>query len=99
MDHLNEIKKLREAVIKVVTSLNLELEGFAVIPSDRQSPDRIEMSLHVTPEALMSLAEREQKGIDEVFMSMMSEFPEPDPQKSNKIRDIKSEIEKWMTEE
>ena len=40
-----------------------------------------------------------QKGIDEVFMSMMSEFPEPDPQKSNKIRDIKSEIEKWMTEE
>ncbi len=100
MDPLNEVRKLITAVEKAIGSAHLDLVEFAVVPSRGDRQDFAEIRLLITPEALMSVAEREQKSVDEVFAAMMSEFSEDhNLPKSEKVQDARLEIEQWLTEE
>jgi len=98
-DPLGKVKRLRERVESLFKDMHLELVHFVVIPGTNSDPDLIEIGACVPKEALMTLAELEQKDIDETFRSLMSGINEESPKISTKLELLKSEIDAWLEEE
>ena len=96
---LGKVRRLRERVESLFKDMHLELAHFVVIPGTDSEPDHVEIGACVPKEALMTLAELEQKDIDETFLSLISGIGEESPKTSTKLELLKSEIDAWLEEE
>lgn len=72
-DHLRELRNIGKALERAIKDLGLEVMTFGVIPAkDPDDEDFVDVMLRVTPEALMSEAEKEQKATDDAFAALMA---------------------------
>jgi len=96
--NLEDLKKLRIAIGKILTELQLEEMSFAVRPGLAGQPDRLELIARIKEGALVALAEQEQRSVDEVFQSLISGLTVSEAPKEQKNK-LFTEVEKWMKEE
>lgn len=97
--NLEDLKKLRIAVGKILTELQLEEMSFAVRPGLAGQPDRLELIAQIKEGALVALAEQEQRSVDEVFQSLISGLAISEEEPKEQKNKLFTEVEKWMKEE
>lgn len=99
MDPLEKVRKLKEAAERVGKEHDVELKTFAIIPkSDEVPTDVVNLAFLITPTAIETADEAEQRQTDDAFSAMMQgmslegfESEAPDNIK-NKIADMESEL-------
>lgn len=72
MDPLEKVRLLLKAVQKRAKDNNLELKNFVVIPSEDTTNDFVQLGFVITPEALETIEETQQRQTDDSFEAMMA---------------------------
>lgn len=72
MDHLDKVRLLMKAVRKRAEDNNLGLKNFVLIPSEDGDNDFVQLGFVITPEALETIEETQQRATDDSFEQMMA---------------------------
>jgi len=72
MDPLGKVRLLMAATAKRAKANNLELKNFVIVPSADGNSDFVQIAMIITPEALETIEETQQRQTDDQFASLMS---------------------------
>jgi hypothetical protein len=95
MNPMEKIKKLREAIDKAISDMDLERVSFTIIPGENGVPDTAAMLLKVKGDIFKSA---EQRQIDSAFDELVLNIDAFDDAKK-KLDNLKGMISDWMDED
>ena len=95
MNPMEKIKKLREAIDKAISDMDLERVSFTIIPGENGVPDTAAMLLKVNGDIFKSA---EQRQIDSAFDELVLNIDAFDDAKK-KLDNLKGMISDWMDED
>lgn len=103
-DALNDIAKLRKVVENAAGEIDLILNGFSVQPAipNTPVPDLVIATFMITPEAVESAEQTEQRKVDAEFEAMMNgslgdtELNPLDDKMKDKVEGLDEDLKKWL---
>lgn len=70
-DPLEPVRNIRSRVEEIAADMNLQVGGFALIPSFEGGPDMIQATFVLSPEAVETLDQTVQRQTDDAFAQLM----------------------------
>lgn len=96
MDYLEDVRKLRDAIQRKAEELNLNVAGFSLLPGQTsEDTDIVQVAFFLTPEAVETLEETEQRAIDAEFDALFkSNFGDSDMFAGDETKALKEKQKK-----
>lgn len=85
-------KVLEERAKEIAESLGLTVERFTLCVTE---PSFIQIAFSVSPDAVLTTEEKEQRQIDEQFKAIERQFQE-DQIENKRMPDVRKDIEDWL---